>query len=488
NYFEFDPHVLYDIYVDNDGDANPDITYTLQAHVSVQNPATFLYNTGPINSINDATWNRVQTYTLTETLENGTVNTLIANERTAPVNIGPKSTPNYAALEAEATRIVNNGGDSLKIFAGQSDDPFWVDLQVFDLLTLRGQAAPIGYSEGAKNLPLDSLSGFNVHSIVIEAPISRLKDGAEPVLGIWSAARRSATRTIGALGAETHSGDMVQVSRLGMPLVNEAVIPLALKDAFNSIPPSADLSVYTHPTFGPILQGAVESPELGTLLNALYAVPLPDNSDYTVGTPRSGRGDIFDIFLTGMMLTDTFTVTTAGGPAPLPAGFNVNRPANVVPAEMIRINTDIKGTTCHPTPSRLGVLGGDACGFPNGRRLIDDVVEIELLAVAGAAYNVLDNRKDFTFNAGLIPVLDEGVDENDLPFRSTFPYLATAQSGANHQHQNILTKYFPVTMQNSSVSAAIEENPEAATVVAASGASVLLGLPLLFFVNRRKED
>ena len=244
------------------------------------------------------------------------------------------------------------------------------------------------------------MSGFNVHSLVLEIPISRLKQGTEPVLGVWA--------------STTRNGD--QVSRLGMPLVNEVVIPLALKDAFNTLLPSQDLGVYTDglgEDVGALLQKSVEDPEVGRLLCSLYGVPLPgdanDNcsSEVNVEVPRSGRGDIFDIFLTGMVTAKPFTIQTKNGPVTLPAGFNVNRPAGVQPAEMIRINTNIKGDLCSPTPSRLGVLGGDACGFPNGRRLTDDIVEIELLAVAGAAYQVLDGRDaSFSFNPALIGVLD----------------------------------------------------------------------------------
>jgi hypothetical protein len=231
-----------------------------------------------------------------------------------------------------------------------------------------------------------------------------------------------------------------------MPLVNEVVLPYALKDAFNSIDPTLDLQLYTDALgedVGALLQRSVEDPEIGRLLCALYGVPLPGDADdncsteVDVETPRSGRGDIFDIFLTGMTLAAPFTIQTANGPVTLPAGFNVNKPANVVPAEMIRINTDIKGDLCSPTPSRLGVLGGDACGFPNGRRLFDDTVEIELLAVAGAAYAVLDGRDaSFSFNPALIGVLDDGIDTNDVPFRTVFPYMALAQSGQEHFHQN----------------------------------------------------
>ncbi len=506
NYFAWDDNVLYDIYVDNDGDAEPDFTYTLQSESEVQNPGTFLYNTGPVTSLGDPNWNQRQTITLTEHREGGNPTTLLDSEFTAPVNIGPKSTPDFATLESQAVYEVMDGGDEIKIFAGQTDDPFWVDLQIFDLLTLRGQPSPIGY-DSSRNIAIDSLTGFNVHSLVIELPIARLTQGDETVLGVWAAARRPSMRVLeglDGLGAQTHSGDYVQVSRLGMPLVNEVVMPLALKDAFNSLPASGDLDIYTHPTFGPILQGAVEDPEVGNLLCALYGVPLPGDSDddcdteFTAGTPRSGRGDIFDIFLTGMVLENPFTIQTANGPVELPAGFNVNRPDGARPSEMLRINTAIKGDLCKPEPSDLGVLGGDACGFPNGRRLGDEVIEIELLAVAGAAYGVLDGRDgDFAFNADLIGVLDDGVDGNDRPFRDTFPYLAAAQSGEEHYHLNVYSWYMPVMPLSGSGAAqaggvevvataattAVRENP----VTAAAGlGAALLALPAIVLRQRRK--
>jgi len=436
NYYSFDDTARYNIFVDNDGDAVPEITYTLESLTQIGNPNTFLYNTGPINSLDDPDWNLRQVYTLTENME-GTHTVLVAGEPTAPVNIGSKSTPNYEALMAAAIYEVMDGGDTIQVFAGQTDDPFWVDLQVFDLLTLRGQAPPIGYDR--RNVPVDSLSGFNVHSIVIEVPIDRLTQGSETVLGVWASTQRQTMTVLGDTAAtEDH---LVQVSRLGMPLVNEVVLPLGLKDVFNSIAPSVDLTVYG------LLQESVEDPEVGNLLCGLYGVPLPGDTDsdcateYIAGTPRTGRGDIFDIFLTGMVLTDSFTIRTANGPVVLPAGFNVNRPAGVVPAEMIRINTAISGDLCAPKPSRLGVLGGDACGFPNGRRLIDDVIDIELLAVAGAAYGVLDNRDaTFSFNPALIGVLDDGLDRNDVRFQSEFPYLAVPHSGQDHFHQNVRKK------------------------------------------------
>lgn len=446
NYYEWGNGVYYDIHVDNNGDAVADFTYTLTSAVQVQNPQTFLYNGGPIGP-NGENWNRRQRITVTETSAGGT-KTLLDNVLAPPVNIGSKSTDNYEQLEDSFIYSVNESGDDLKIYAGQTDDAFWVDLQVFDLLTLRGQAPPVGYSKG-NNDPVDSLAGFNVHSLVIEAPISRLISPGEPVLGMWATARRPAMRVLNGpagLGTLDNSGDPIQVSRLGMPLVNEVVLPYALKDAFNSISPSSDATLYTGgggADIQAILQGSVEDPEVGNLLCALYNVPLPGDSDddcqteFTVGDVRSGRGDIFDIFLTGMVLSNNFTIQTANGPVTLPAGFNVNRPAAGVPAEMIRINTAIKGDLCSPQPSRLGVLGGDACGFPNGRRLFDDIVEIELLAVAGAAYQVLDGRDtSFSFNPALIGVLDDNIDFNDVRFRSEFPYMASAQSGQEHIHDN----------------------------------------------------
>jgi hypothetical protein len=276
-----------------------------------------------------------------------------------------------------------------------------------------------------------------------------------------------------------------------MPLVNEVVIPLALKDAFNSIPPSADLGIYTDgisEETGALLQRSVEDPEVGRLLCALYEVPLPGDSnddcstEVDVEAPRSGRGDIFDIFLTGMVLENPFTIITAGGPVTLTAGFTVNQPANVVPAEMIRINTAIKGDLCKPEPSPLGVLGGDACGFPNGRRLGDEVVEIELLAVAGAAYHVLDGRDaDFDFNPALIGLLDDGVNGNDVPFRDTFPYLAQAQSGQEHIHDNPIIGVFLPLLRKGAI--AFGNIPGGWS----SLAFVALVLPAVVFIRRRKQ-
>ncbi|MGH2541204.1 MAG: DUF4331 domain-containing protein, partial [Ardenticatenaceae bacterium] len=226
NYWEFDDDVAYYIYVDVDGDATAEVTYTLESNTQIRNPDTFLYNVGPITTLDDPDWNRYQTYTLTEYFEPGTQpgpNTpqdhetiLVSDVYAPPVNIGSKSTPDWSQLMLDAvyTYTDPDNGDMINIYAGQTDDPFWVDLQVFDLLTLRGQDPPIGYSEG-NNVPVDSVSGFNNHSLVIELPISRLVRDGEPVLGVWAASGR-----VG--GAVLEGGNNApvahqQVSRLGMP-------------------------------------------------------------------------------------------------------------------------------------------------------------------------------------------------------------------------------------------------------------------------------
>jgi len=469
-YWEWDDTATYYMYVDSDGDAVEDWTYSLTSRVEVLNPDTFLYNTSTIDTIDDTDWNRRQFITVTETDPDGVVRVLVDDELTAPSNIGDKSTPNYRALVnmARYTYVDPDNGDYIKVFGGQTDDAFFVDLQVFDLLTLRGQPPPVGYGTGG-NRPVDSVSGFNNHSLVLEIPIDRLVD-ADPVLGVWAATNRESLSVSG--DAPTAS---VQVSRLGMPLVNEAVLPVGLQDTFNSIPPSADLGVYA------LLQESVEDPEIGNLLCALYAVPLPDDADdncvteYTPGVPSTGRSDIFQIFVTGMVLVNPFTIETAGGPLELPAGFNVNQPVGVVPAEMIRINTAISGDTCHPTPQRLGLLAGDACGFPNGRRLIDDTTDIELLAVAGAAYQALDGTEPgFVFDPALFDVLTDRVDDNDVAFRGSFPYLADAQSGQKHFHQNQKGPFPPISLFRSSPWLGIAAVP----------GSLLLGLYVL--LRRRK--
>ena len=470
NFYRFADDVLYEIKLDNVGDAQTHIKYQFRFHSAVGNQATFLYNTCPITTTPSACLNVLQTYTVTEVMSDsvGITSTVLATDVRVPTtNIGSASTPNYDALGDAGvctiaingsgnpssltptcnTRNVTQGPNDIKVFAGPRDDPFFVDLgSVFDLLHLRGQAAPVGYPAGPGNIPLDGLAGYNVHSLALQIPTARLTKQGDPVIGVWSTASRRSTRVllgiggvIAGSGVMTESGPYVQVSRLGMPLTNEAVLPIALKDAFNSLDPSTDLTLYgpAAPYVGNLLYNAVLTPELQTLLGALYGVPNP-------GKPRT---DIQQIFLQGMMLAEPFTITTPGGPFMLPTGFKVNRPlGSPQPAEMLRLNTSfMPAGYCPTTPNYLlGLLGGDACGFPNGRRLADDVTDIELLAVGGAAWQPLTADHSFTMNPIYVPVLRDNINQNDVPFGTTFPYMASPHSGQYPGYSQVRSTLLPI--------------------------------------------
>lgn len=204
------------------------------------------------------------------------------------------------------------------------------------------------------------------------------------MIGVWSTAQRQATQVRSGVGdMPVESGGWVQVSRLGMPLVNEVVIPRGQKDRFNASQPSNDAQFLS----------SVTDPESGRLLNALYELKVPP----------APRDDLVAIFLTGLP--------------------GLNMPAGVKPSEQLRLNTAIKPSA---NPNRLGVLGGDTAGYPNGRRLMDDVTDITLKAAAGAAYPLF--HSEFTADP-LAGRLGDGVDANDKPFLATFPYVASPWPG-----------------------------------------------------------
>jgi len=382
NFASFDDNASYYINVDNVGDSHKHLRFEFKFTTTRQNGSTFLYNTGVVNSINDPTLNVRQTYTLTR-IENGNETVLVSGAPVAPYFVGPKSMPNYGALASEAIQTLSDG---TKVFVGPRDDPFFVDLAaVFDLLTIR--KVP-----GDKGKGVDGVGGYNVMSIVMQIPKARLtKDGQAPaanlnnhIIGIWDTAERPQTRTINGDGTVSYSGPDVQVSRLGMPLVNEVVIPLKDKDKFNASEPFNDVA-----NFG----GSVVDPELAKLFNLLYGISVPP-------APRS---DIVAVFATGV------------------AGLN--QPAGVSPGEMLRLNLTI-APSAHP--NRFGVLAGDVAGFPNGRRLTDDVVDIEERVVAGVlvdGFNIAPNNQ-----------LGDGIDANDLPFLPGFPYVAPPQNPFTHTH------------------------------------------------------
>ena len=379
NFYKFGDNVLYEIKIDNNGDAREDVTYQFRFKTSVANGNTFLYNTGPITSLDSPNWNVRQSYTVTRVLGSnglGGRSTVLGKDLTTPpVNIGFRSTPNYDALAAAA---VEDLGDGVRVFAGQRDDPFFVDLNVFDLL-----AVPPADTDNK-----DSLAGYNVHTIAIEVPIAALTanrtrpaSGSDPnaVIGVWSTASRPSV-TVRKDGSEKAEGTSIQVSRLGQPLVNEVVIPRAAKDLFNSLEPTEDGAALPY----------VLDPEVPKLLSLLFGIQ----------SPPSPRNDLVTIFLTGIP--------------------GLNQPPGVRPSEMLRLNTGIAPVF---TPNSLGVLGGDVAGFPNGRRLTDDVVDIALRAMAGAT------PLTPTFNTGINAQLGDGVAANDKPFLSVFPYVATPHAG-----------------------------------------------------------
>ncbi len=391
NFYQFGDDVLYEIKVDNDGDAVEDISYQYKFKTTVKNPNTFLYNTGPIKSLGDPNWNVSQTYTLTK-VEDGKSTVLGDNIPTTPSNVGPKSTPNYGELQQEAIKKVGGGVTS---FAGQSEDPFYADLGgIFDLLTIRELPGDGGGG-------IDGLKGYNLQSLALQVPIEQLTsdgstpDGAEAdnaVVGVWTTSSRQSTKVLNGDGTATASGDYVQISRLGAPLVNEVVVPIKDKDVWNASKPADDAQFANY----------VTNPELGGLLKDLYGVKVPPQGDF--GT-ADARDDLVAIFLTGIPgLTQ-------------PSGDNVK------PSEQLRLNL---GVAPSANPNKMGVLGGDNAGYPNGRRLADDTVDISIQAVAGAAFPLFDP----SFKPDpLATRLGDGVDANEVAFRTSFPYLALPYSG-----------------------------------------------------------
>ena len=398
NFYSFGDDVVYYLYVDSDGDAKPNVTYKFQFATQIRNGQTFLYNVGPIGSLSDPNWNMPQTYTMTEII-NGVENIVARNLQVAPVNVGTKSTPQYEQLWLSSVAKIPSPEGELKVFAGPTDDPFWIDLgSVFDLLTLRGNAPPVGYDKGRKK-PTDGLHRFNVHSISVQVPISRLLKGApagETVIGVWAASERYSMPVLGG-GKIVNGGQLVQVSRLGMPLVNELVIGIDDKDKFNASKPKDD---------GANFADYVTNPVLPALIQTLFPTALaPTNF------PRT---DLVTVFLKGIS--------------------GVNQPTTVVSAEMMRLNTSVAPKAAG-AQNVLGVAGGDNAGFPNGRRPADDVVDVTLRVSMGALC-VLTGATD-TLKVGCKPsdapagglALTDGVRKTPANYGVTFPYLTTPLPG-----------------------------------------------------------
>jgi hypothetical protein len=404
-FYRFDDSVLYEIKIDNTGDGKEDITYQFQFTTKTVRGNTVLgmatlNEDAVISNLNDPDYNQFQTYTVRRVdRHSGRKGRLIATGlRTPPSNIGPRVTPNYEANLGQPAVYNLPGGR--KVFAGQRDEYFYIDVGgVFDALNLRS----IGMNGG-----IDSTQAFNVSTIGIEVPISDLTRTArvptgptanDAVIGVWATASRQSFRVLSP-GNSFDFGDWSQVSRLGNPLVNEVVIPLNLKDAFNSLSPKDDA----------VAAPAVLDPELARLMQTVFGINVPPPP----------RNDLVSIFATGIPVNP---VTGPNYTTFLSDGR---------PHEYLRLNVAIPITPIG-SQNRLGLLGGDVAGFPNGRRVFDDVTDIALRAVAGGtpftpATNVAPNN-----------TLGDGVSFNpEGPLLTRFPYLLPPNQGNQPRSSNQL--------------------------------------------------
>ncbi len=423
NYFRLDPTALYEIHIDNDGDAQEDITFQFRFRnlysgvtlsVGGEDVEIPLTQAGPITSVQAETLNVKERYSVsvvTGGRRSGSRQAVTgvgsgATDFAKPVdNIGGKTFGSlaYDGYAAQHVYDVNipNCPDPGRVFVGQRKDPFALPLgRIFDLINLN----PLGPVSGGYG---DDLADKNVTTLSLEVSRGCLTQGNEPVIGAWTTASLRQGRVLDPLPANGigqsafNGGAWTQVSRLGMPLVNEVVIGLGDKDRFNASHPGDDAQFATY----------VTNPTLPALIETLFpSAPAPTNF------PRT---DLVAAFLTGIRLAD---------------GTVVNRPANVVPAEMLRLNTAVAPTAA-ASQSNLGVAGNDLAGFPNGRRPGDDVVDIELRVAMGALC-ALSGSGD-ALGVGCTPAdapaggaaITDGVQTDASQFGLVFPYLNTPLPG-----------------------------------------------------------
>jgi hypothetical protein len=397
NFYEFGDDVLYEIHIDNNGDGQADISYQFRFSTTVRNPDTFLYNTGPIESLGSANWNRVQTFSVS-----GPSGTLGSGLACPPCNVGPLSTPDYAGLAAAA---VHDLGGGISVFAGQRAEAFFVDLgAIFDLANLRPFAnlhATFGLPGIPKGPGVNATNHVNVHSIAIQVPISAVTRSGHPTIGVWTtASRQRVTLWDADRGENVNSGPFRQVSRLGNPLINEVIIGMGDKDLWNSLAPAGDKQ-FAH---------YVTQPGLAALLPVLYPGVFPN----LAALVKSGkpRADLEAILMTGI-------------PPGIIKGFtNFTGP---VVADMLRLNTSIPAAK---SPNMFGLLGGDPAGFPNGRRIADNVVAIELRAIAGVTYPLIDPKFKPDAAAGLLTDGLTAASVSASPL-GQFPYMGVPYGGFN---------------------------------------------------------
>jgi hypothetical protein len=397
NFYEFGDDVLYKIHISNAGHSKSDLAFGFRFHTRFTTPDSFLYNTGPITSLNSPNWNSKQFYTVTRWDHSGH-RVIASNLACPPCNVGVASTPNYEnSLGAPAVHDIGNG---IRVFAGQRAEQFYVDLgAIFDLGDLRPFQHLNAFHKMADAHGVNATNHLNVHTIAIQIPISQVTRPGHHTIGVWTSAERQRARISNGEGAgHKHHGPFTQVSRLGNPLFNEVIVPIGAKDRWNRLAPQWDNQFAKY----------VAHPELAKLLPVLYPGVFP----HLAGLNASGkpRADLQAILLTG-----------------IPAGIvpHFSNFTGPVPADMLRLNTRIKPSH---KPNPLGVLGGDLAGFPNGRRIIDDVVSIELRAIAGLTVPLVDPKykPDAAASAVTDGLTGKSVKNGPL---ARFPYMGVPYDG-----------------------------------------------------------
>ena len=432
NYFPFDPDITYVINIDNNDSATPAISFQFNFTTKINLPSVFTGFVGAGNGIpvpsgapagipagtilippaitalsgpGATGLSESQTYTVNMVTNNGATTTPLTASTgplyAVPTNVGPRTMPNYPALAAQGIYSLGNG---VRVWAGTADDPFYIDVgAIFDTFNLRSTAFPSGVpgvltaaqDASTANTAPDALAGFNVNVIAIEVPISMLTStgtqlgfaNPKSTIGVWATTSRPSVTVRSAPGSTPvtmANSTPVQIQRMGNPLINELIIGTGDKDLWSQSQPVND-SQFAHYALDPLLARA---------LNAAYGGALT--------IPPPPRTDLLP--LVEYMAPITYNNTT---PGPV--------------ADLLRLNTAVA-----PTPmasrSRLGLIGGDGAGFPNGRRVSDDVTDIALRVVVGGVlvqgFNIFPNN-----------ALGDGVNSNDVPYQETFPYVAWAHGG-----------------------------------------------------------
>jgi hypothetical protein len=450
NYFPFDPNIVYAIHIDNTYDAVEDISFEFRFTTNVRAPEVFTGFVGvgngvnaPANAPRPTAANGTTTFavgapvlppaitaldgpgsdglslqqTYTVTMVQGSGATATRTDLTdgkklvaVPSNVGSRTMPNYSALAAQGIFSLGNG---VTVFAGTVDDPFYIDLgAAFDSFNFRpnnffagatsssGAALPIlsqtQDANDATNYGVDMVSGYNVNSIAIQVPISMVTQNGKPVIGTWGTTSRLRTtvRPADPSAPTPQPSDFVQVQRMGNPLINELIIGTGSKDTWSMTPPSQDAQFASYAL----------DPLIARVMNAAFGLPVPD-------PPR----------------TDLLPLVQYSGPFAGPGSS-----AGPV-ADLLRLDTSVSATP-KTSRHRLGLLAGDGAGFPNGRRVSDDVTDVALRVVAGVLCSSSCTAGGQPFTASTVPLLGDGVNTNDVAYQETFPYVAWAHSGRDRRH------------------------------------------------------